>query len=879
MALPGHEYWQTLGPLLDHAFELEPDARQRWLNELSAESPELAVDLAALLDEDSEADTAGFLGTQPDATLAGLVLGAWQLERPIARGGMGTVWLARRADGRFEGTAALKLLNLSHLSDSGRQRFRQEGSVLARLSHPGIARLLDAGVGETGQPYLVLEYVEGLPIDRFADARGLDRAARIRLFLQVLSAVSHAHANLIVHRDLKPSNILVTADGTVKLLDFGIARLLDDDTAGHAAITQEGGRVFTPSFAAPEQVLGEPLTTATDVYALGVLLYLLLSGRHPTAHEGDTPAVMVRTLLETEPPRLAMGDLDTVLAKALRKAPAERYQTVPELADDLERFLRLEPVRARAPSRLYRTGLFIRRHRAGVIGGTLIAAGLVGMTIFAFGKAREAERQRNAMLVERGRADAQVEFQNVLLGTIGDQPMTMRQMLDAGRVVLENNYAQEPKLFIPLLLQLSAGYENLGDRDARKVLLARAESLALTSADPGQLAEVRCTQADILRTDGEYDAAFAALDSAEALLPKNADPRSVVACLGYRSMLGAEAGRPEESIASATRAVAIRDSLGQTHDATYMGILDQLANALDANGQPREATRVFDRAIAAMDSSGRGGTLDRSIVLHDQALSLGKLGETARAEALLHLTLVTAGRGSADGYIHPQPLIHYAEVALTQDKPDSAVKYFRMLVRQAVADSDSYWEGRGQFGLARAAARLGLVEEANRASARFSEILAANPKVQNTDDQVPDPRAVHGWIALSRGDSATANADFTTVLDFNGFHEGKRGMRLLPSAIALMETDLALGRPADVLTLADEAIEVAAVDSLTETRSMYVGTIRMLMAKARLAEGDTIAARDLAHRAVVALRSGAGPGHYRTRQAEQLAGALGLSAR
>jgi tetratricopeptide (TPR) repeat protein len=332
-------------------------------------------------------------------------------------------------------------------------------------------------------------------------------------------------------------------------------------------------------------------------------------------------------------------------------------------------------------------------------------------------------------------------------------------------------------------------------------------------------------------------------------------------------------------VTAAVRAIAIRDSLGQTHDASYLSILSVLANALDANGRSREAVRAFDRIMDTMDSTGRGGTLDRTIYAHDQALIYGDLGETARAESLLHLTLLDAAQASGDGTIHPQPLIHYAEAALTQDHADSALKYFRQLVRQAVQDSNTYWEGRGQFGLARAAARAGEVEEAARAEARFATLLAANSRIWNTDDQLPDPRAVHGWIALARGDSATANADFTRMLDSSGFGEGKQGKRLLASAIALMETDLTLGRPAEVLELAGRALRVAAVDSLTETRSMYVGTIRMLMAKARLAEGDSAAARDLARRAVVAIRTGAGPAHYRTRQAEQLARALGVGSR
>src|SRR3954471_3325623 len=247
MPVIDRQRWTLLEPLLDKALELTPDELRPWLAELSATWPDVAADLSALLNDDVSVTRDGFLAQPLDLTLEGLEIGAYTLERPLGHGGMGSVWLARRTDGRFEGHAAVKLLNLSLLSTAGQERFRREGSMLARLAHPGIARLLDAGVSRGGQPYLVLEYVDGKRLDAFAIENDLSPDERIRLFLRVLDAVGHAHANLVVHRDLKPSNILVTADGSVKLLDFGIAKLTsgDDDTVTNA-VTIEGGRAFTP---------------------------------------------------------------------------------------------------------------------------------------------------------------------------------------------------------------------------------------------------------------------------------------------------------------------------------------------------------------------------------------------------------------------------------------------------------------------------------------------------------------------------------------------------------------------------------------------------------------------------------------------------------
>jgi serine/threonine protein kinase len=356
--------WAALEPLLDEALDLPGSEQGPWLDRLRAAQPELAHELERLLRQDGAADQAGFLAGSPDTGLVGVVLGAYRLDRALGYGGMGSVWLGHRRDGPADQAAAIKILNLELVSQPGRVRFRREGAMLARLSHPGIARLLDAGVGASGQPYLVLEYVDGMPIDQFAEASALGQTDRLRLFLQVLAAVGHAHAHLIVHRDLKPSNILVTAAGTVKLLDFGIAKLLDGELAGTATtLTLDGGQVLTLRYAAPEQLRGEPLTTATDVYALGVLLYLLLSGRYPTAGNEESPATVVAGTLEAEPAPLGLGDLDLVLDRALRKNPAERYPGADAMADDIERVLQGTPVRARPASVAARLKGLLRRDR------------------------------------------------------------------------------------------------------------------------------------------------------------------------------------------------------------------------------------------------------------------------------------------------------------------------------------------------------------------------------------------------------------------------------------------------------------------------------------------------------------------------------------
>jgi serine/threonine protein kinase/Tol biopolymer transport system component len=415
------DQWQALSPRLDEALELSDDERSAWFATLRAEAPTLARQLEVLLQEHRELSEEGFLEERPVGLtaapdLAGQTFGVYTLVLQIGHGGMGTVWLAERNDGRFERRVAVKALNFALMGKGGEERFKREGRILGRLKHPHIAELIDAGVSPGGQPFLVLEWIEGGHIDLYCDQHRLAVRARVRLFIDALAAVAHAHANLIVHRDLKPSNILVRTDGQVKLLDFGIAKLLEGDgQSGEPALTLEGGRALTPEYAAPEQLKGEAVTAATDVYASGVLLYVLLTGRHPVGDGPHTPASLVKAILDTEPTRPSevvaaaqangevtitnagkratspdklsrslRGDLDTIVSKALKKDSQERYPSVKALADDLQHYLRYEPISARPDTIAYRAGKFLRRHRSSVAAALLVTLALIGTTIFTW---------------------------------------------------------------------------------------------------------------------------------------------------------------------------------------------------------------------------------------------------------------------------------------------------------------------------------------------------------------------------------------------------------------------------------------------------------------------------------------------------------------
>jgi serine/threonine protein kinase len=497
--------WLRLSPYLDEILDCEEPARAERLSSWRAQDAALADDIEAMLEQLAANDREAFLGRPAllhEAGMAGQAVGAYTVERELGQGGMGSVWLARRTDGRFEGFVAIKFLNAGLASRGGPERFSREGSILARLAHPNIARLLDAGVTQNGrQPYLVLEYIDGVPLDRYCDEHALDIAARVRLFLDVLSAVAHAHNRLILHRDLKPSNILVAASGEVKLLDFGIAKLLDDATVPAAAteITQMAGRAFTLQYAAPEQLQGGDVTTATDVYALGVLLYVLLGGVHPTAGGTTAPLDLMRAVIETEPRRLSdavlragtegsaaarlkrsralRGDLDNIVVRALKKPPAERYANAALLADDLRRYLNDEPVMARPDAIGYRVVKFVRRHRLAVAAGATVAIALtIGIGV-ALWEANEAKRQRV-------QAEGLIEF---MLGDLRKklQPVGRLDVLDAvGTKALDYYAAQDAsRLDADALGRRARALHLIGEIAERRGSLDEAMSVFQRAAD------------------------------------------------------------------------------------------------------------------------------------------------------------------------------------------------------------------------------------------------------------------------------------------------------------------------------------------------------------------------------------------------------------
>lgn len=521
--------WRQVDELFQRVLELPPPERRSFIASSCARDPELRAAIESLLGavEDSgtflessieeccelpwqeifpAADLSDHDSDEEDPAASfdrsGERVGPYRLERRIGRGGMASVYLAQRAEGDWRQEAAVKLLNRGLDTEDVVRRFITERQILSSLSHPNISRLLDGGTTDDGLPYLVMEYVDGTTLVRFGDERRLTVEERLRLFCETGRAVQYAHRSLVIHRDLKPSNILVDREGRVKLLDFGIARLLagPDDPAA----TRTGLRHLTPAYASPEQVLGDPITTASDVYQLGLLLCELLTGRLPYEPRALTPARAERAIVEAEPARPSTlvtpeaaalrrldagslsrrlrGDLDTIVLEALRKQPEERYASVEAMVDDVERHLRGEPIAARAQTFGYRARKFVGRHKLGVAAGAAFVLLLAASALTSALQARRLARERDRALAEEARAEQVTEFLTGIFratdpNELAGESVTALELLDAGAERAMRELEGEPRTQAEVLSAIGAMYVQRGLYGRAMPILERAVEL------------------------------------------------------------------------------------------------------------------------------------------------------------------------------------------------------------------------------------------------------------------------------------------------------------------------------------------------------------------------------------------------------------------
>ncbi|HTV95740.1 MAG TPA: protein kinase [Steroidobacteraceae bacterium] len=711
------ELWPTFSALLDALLELPPEARGAWLDALGPEyaavKPSLdrvLKDAASLTGEAFERGTGAALGETQFA--AGDRIGPYALVRPLGQGGMGEVWLAVRGDGMLKRPIALKLPHAHLLAGAARRRFERERDILSALTHPGIARLYDAGVSEGGHPYLAMELIEGKPVTRYSDDARCGIEERLDLFRQILEAVHYAHMRFIAHRDLKPSNILVTPEAQVKLLDFGIAKLLCEEGSAAAELTRLGDRPLTPDYAAPEQLAGAPVTTVSDIYTLGVVLFVLLTGRVPApgargpaaaeaAHGSEAPRASASVAdahlplcgLDARGLRRALrGDLDAILAMALHPDPARRYQSVPDFAADLARYRAHQPLAARRIGRLRLAAKFLRRHRLGAAVAAVLlvtaGAGVGGIAWQAQRAAREARREaavKNFLIGVFKASDPRVA---------ADRPrdqITARDLLDIGARRASEGFFGETDTQIELLGTLGEIYYELGDKDRFEALHRRQLELAAAHYGPDNpvATEGLLLEANIASIEGDDARALSLLARADSAIDRAGNPVQRAEWWFYRALaLRADPKAGPERRQALERSIALY-AQHAPRDGNHAGALGELAfYYYNAEGNLPQAARYFRAAIAASERSDNPDESDQGEFYADLAAMLSFLGDLDGSEAAFRQALDLLRRTYGEG--HPNywvPAANYAQLVHWRGDRLRSLQMFERL-RAAMAPKD-----------------------------------------------------------------------------------------------------------------------------------------------------------------------------------------------
>lgn len=763
--------WQRIKEIFEAALDVPVELRQGFLEQHCAGDETLRGEVQRLLEADAAAQApdvaivamapdllqamADTQQNEDDARLTGVRAGSWRLLRVIGRGGMGTVYLAERDDGAYVQQAAVKLLRTDWPGAELDQRLEAERQILAGLDHPGIVRLLDGGSTADGRPFLVLDYVDGLPIGRWCEQRRLGLNARIQLFLQVCAAVSYAHRCLVVHRDLKPSNILVTQTGEVKLLDFGIAKLLQQ-VGGATTQTQ---RAFTPEYAAPEQVSGAPITTGVDVHALGLLLYELLTGKRAFGQTHSTPAAYEQAILHEQalsPSRAALegddaseranncgltpsalsarlrGDLDAIIAKALRKEPQERYASALALAEDLHRHLALEPVQARRGAWRYRAGRFLRRHAVATSFASIALIAIIAGSAFSFWQASIARTERDRAQAALATAESVTSFLTQLLAKATPdagkgKELSVREALDLAALDIDKKLADQPKVRARVQMLLGNVYDILGDTAKSEQQLRAALGL-ITQLHGENSMEVT----DALSLLAHAVANRGALDEANELITR-----------GHRIASGI---------------------IGVNAEQTLWLLSDVGVNAYQ-RGDYNAAASAFTKALDGLRKLPNPNPRAIANVLHNHAAALTRAERYAEAEAAHLESLAIRRRLFTDPHTNIATGLHQLGVSKAAQKQYAeAARYFTEARSQYLtlvgADHENVLQE--ELALARLEVDQGRFDAA---IALLQPLLERHRKLLGADSEDTAICAVELADALQqRGDNASAQALITPAI-------------------------------------------------------------------------------------------------------------------
>jgi serine/threonine protein kinase len=703
--------WAALSKLVDELLAVPLESRASWLETLGPEHADRLPMLRRMMLAEASLEAEGFLDTLPRITTdtrslptfisAGTAIGPYRLMRELGRGGMGIVWLADRPESEIKRPVALKLPILTLHNSSMPERFARERDILAQLTHPHIARLYDAGVTDQGQPYLALEYVEGEKITDYCDQRSLDLKSRLRLFLQVLRAVQYAHANLIVHRDLKPANILVTNDGGVRLLDFGIAKLLREGEANETELTRIGGRALTLDYASPEQIAGNTITTASDLYSLGVVFYELLTGQRPYKLKRGTQSALEEAILGVDPAlpsqsadeeanararsattrklsRALKGDLDSIALKALQKHPDARYTTADAFAQDIGRYLSGEPVLAQPARVWYKTRKFILRNKL-VVGSTAAVLAALGVGL---GVARwethiaVAEKQRaqteaatskalNDFLQNDLLAQANTRAQSSLNNRL-DPDLKVRDVLDRAAVRIAGKFDSQPAVEASIRETIGTTYKDLGLYPQAQQHLERALVLRRQVLGPEHMATLHSmTELALLYvSQGKFAPAESLLTDVLEVQRRvvGSDQQDTLASMSNLAIVTSRRGNYARAVTLLSGALEIqRRVLGEEHPDT-LTVMHNLATNYVSQGKYAQAETLYERAAEARRRTLGAEHPSTLASMNSLGIVYRNEGKYVQAEAIL--TTVLEARRRVLGEQHPDVLDSMSSLGL-----------------------------------------------------------------------------------------------------------------------------------------------------------------------------------------------------------------------